>query len=283
MVVSWQSMGESSALAVVVGQRLRTLRENAKCRQDDLAAVARRWGLQWTRATVAGIETGRRGLSFEEFVILPRVLRDLRSPNQPFHDDLPFELVDILPNAGWIELSKETRVQAKALKAILQAQARTTQLSDFDTPELRKLPRMVLPAQLSASPEIRPLWRQLRPGEKMTPEEVMLITRDAARDTEQKAAANLDVPTLAIAIAARKSWGRSLTEERDWRVSEKASGSMTPRTVQALRGHITRELLGELRPFVTLLQPMPNATRSGHRGVGGSRRGARKGRPRAGP
>jgi transcriptional regulator with XRE-family HTH domain len=276
-------MSESSspALAFVVGQRLRVLRENAKCRQDDLAAVARRWGLPWTRATVAGIETGRRRLSFEEFVILPRVLRDLRSPNQLSDDDVPFELVDLLPEDGWIELTRDTRVQAKALKGILQAQARITQLSQFDTPDLRKLSRVVLPTELSALPEIQPLWHQMRPGEKMTMEEVALTTRDAAGDTEQKAAAKLNVSTLAIAIAARKSWGRSLTEERDWRVSEKAGDDMTPRTVQAIRGHVTRELLGELQPFVEVPEPMRKAVRSGPRTVRGPRGGARKGRSRA--
>jgi hypothetical protein len=74
------------------------------------------------------------------------------------------------------------------------------------------------------------------------------IVRESAGDAEQKAANVLDVSPHAVALAARSRWGRSLTEERDRRVS--AASESTPRTLQALRGHATRALLDELRPVL---------------------------------
>jgi hypothetical protein len=54
----------------------------------------------------------------------------------------------------------------------------------------------------------------------------------------------LGVEPLAVAKAARKLWDRSLTEERDRRLERRDA---TPRSVQALRGHVTRALIAELR------------------------------------
>jgi hypothetical protein len=42
-----------------------------------------------------------------------------------------------------------------------------------------------------------------------------------------------------------RRWGRTLAEERDHRLSEQGRDT-TPRSRQALRGHITRDLMTEL-------------------------------------
>jgi hypothetical protein len=41
-------------------------------------------------------------------------------------------------------------------------------------------------------------------------------------------------------------WGRTLAEERDHRVTEQARDDDAPRGLQALRGHVTRDLTTEL-------------------------------------
>lgn len=69
-------------------------------------------------------------------------------------------------------------------------------------------------------------------------------------DAEQKIGRRLDVTPEVVAEAAHKLWGRSLTDERDRRVGEQASEDATPRTLRALRGHVTRALLAELEPAV---------------------------------
>ncbi len=73
---------------------------------------------------------------------------------------------------------------------------------------------------------------------------VMQVKADAAGETEKKAAKVLGVKPVDVAKAARRLWGVSLPEERDRRLE---SRDASPRTIQALRGHVTRELLEELR------------------------------------
>jgi hypothetical protein len=65
---------------------------------------------------------------------------------------------------------------------------------------------------------------------------------------DTKAAQRLRVTPEAIREGAYRLWGKSLTEERDERVKAKASPDATPRTLQAIRGHITRVMIEELRP-----------------------------------
>jgi transcriptional regulator with XRE-family HTH domain len=71
----------------------------------------------------------------------------------------------------------------------------------------------------------------------------------ACDPTEQKAAATLRVPPRAIVDAAYDLWDHSLSRERLQRLqgSSAASGA-TERRLQALKGHVTRQLLDELRP-----------------------------------
>jgi hypothetical protein len=78
---------------------------------------------------------------------------------------------------------------------------------------------------------------------------------EAAEDAEQKAASALRVAPEAIVEASHRLWGRSLTAQRDRLVdvrTERADARNPdwPRRLQAIRGHVTRELLGELRPML---------------------------------
>jgi transcriptional regulator with XRE-family HTH domain len=67
-------------------------------------------------------------------------------------------------------------------------------------------------------------------------------------DTEQNVAARLGSDPLRVSELAFERWGRSLTDERDARVDDLAPKRATSRTLQALRGHVTRKLQDELRP-----------------------------------
>lgn len=89
-----------------------------------------------------------------------------------------------------------------------------------------------------------PDWRKLPPEDQP---EVMRFTK-AAVEADGALADRLGVPTNAVVEIAAKLWGRSLTEERDRRVS--ALGEMEPNERQAHRGHITRELAQEIERLV---------------------------------
>ena len=73
-----------------------------------------------------------------------------------------------------------------------------------------------------------------------------LAARASKGEAEQKAARNLGVTSLAISTAAIVRWGRSLTDERDYRLRRRPAEDARPRSLQAQRGHITRQLLREL-------------------------------------
>lgn len=73
------------------------------------------------------------------------------------------------------------------------------------------------------------------------------IVRDAAGDAEQRAARTFDVTPLAVSAAAHRRWGHGLTAERDARVADRTGGQTSARSLQAVRGHVTRELLTELQ------------------------------------
>jgi hypothetical protein len=68
---------------------------------------------------------------------------------------------------------------------------------------------------------------------------------DSIGDAERHAARRLGATAVQINEAAARRWGRSLADERDARVAERATDP-SPRQLQALRGHVTRVLLGEL-------------------------------------
>ncbi len=66
--------GSADPIDVEVGRRVRLLREQLHERQDDIAARARRYGLDWSRDIVWRVETGQRSLSVGEGLRLAQAL-----------------------------------------------------------------------------------------------------------------------------------------------------------------------------------------------------------------
>jgi transcriptional regulator with XRE-family HTH domain len=76
------------------------------------------------------------------------------------------------------------------------------------------------------------------------------LTGDPARanetdETERNVASRLGVTSERLTFTARRLWNRSLTDERDQRVTQRVG--LTARQTQAVRGHVTRALIEELR------------------------------------
>ena len=78
------------------------------------------------------------------------------------------------------------------------------------------------------------------------------VMLSANGEAEQKAARKLGVTPQTIAQAAYDRWGRSLTDQRNLQVEqlEWVDGT-SARQVQALRGHVTRELLDEIENLIS--------------------------------
>jgi hypothetical protein len=90
---------------------------------------------------------------------------------------------------------------------------------------------------------------------------IITMRSDVAGEVEEKAARKLGFTVKEVSAAARRLWGHGLTYERDERLDEQALQwredglDPSPRTAQALRGHITRTLLAELKQQLERQQP----------------------------
>src|SRR5215213_4985276 len=69
-----ETQREVLTLPQLVGRRVRGLRTTHGRTQEDVADAARSLGLDWTRSSVASLESEVRGLSAEELLLLPAIL-----------------------------------------------------------------------------------------------------------------------------------------------------------------------------------------------------------------
>lgn len=201
-------------LGEAVGQQIREQREDADVTQEAIAASARNTGLRhWVRATVAQLELGSRDLTSIELLLMPVVLYGV---------GIRIELADLLPADANIEVRAHHRsgevphrtyVAAKTLQRIASGEARAA-------------------------------------IKEMTTDHLDRVARDApdvlAGETEQRAANRLGVTVRALRQTAMRLWRRTLAEERERRLVERDTAGMDSRKLQAMRGHITRQLLAEI-------------------------------------
>ncbi|CAN5462164.1 hypothetical protein BH20ACT21_BH20ACT21_00030 [soil metagenome] len=205
----------SETLSSYLSKRVRALRVERGWRQEDVAARARAAGLNWQWDNVSGIEHGTRFLSVEELFVLPGLF-DLTLP----------ELLSDGDEHHLLELGDECAATLLQLRQSFRGE-------------------WTLP--------VRAGHRDSVPG---------IAERKAARKMSK--ALGFDVAPATIMRLSQDLWGRSLSAERDVRISETADlqddwnrsaallglKETTPRSLQAIRGHMTRELLDELKPEI---------------------------------
>lgn len=221
-----------------LGRRLRALREAAKLQQQQVAQAMRRLGLPWTQATVAFVENGTRGrsLSLRETVALLRVFNAAGVAGVPG----PLQLSDLLPE-GDVHVAEPVACAPVRTALGQSLQEWMEQYERYWWAILGRGPSYPVfdPSTETFSTPVdpAPAW----------------VDEASLGDAEQKAARVLRVPAVAVVLCCWRLWKTSLTTERDRRVAAQAEGA-SPRSLQALRGHTTRELLGQLRPLVAGLK-----------------------------
>jgi transcriptional regulator with XRE-family HTH domain len=93
-------------------------------------------------------------------------------------------------------------------------------------------------------------WEALVAGKRLLRLSRLLDSslRQASNEAEKKAARSLGVSAADLVVLANRLWNRGLTDERDARVRAEVGAAELPKAKrQALRGHVTRRLLQELR------------------------------------
>lgn len=203
----------------VIGGNVRHWRTTTGLRQDDIAAAARRWGLAWTSPGVAEIEAGRRRLTAEELVLLPVVLIQA-SGGRPSPT-----LAELIEGAPRVALSDRASMSPDQVKALLASDESRT------------------PPAAPATTDMNELIRDgIREVKARRASHLELLIDDA----EKKASRRLGVPARRIRLAALALWGMPLSAKRD-EIVQTMAGEAAVRSKQALRGHVTRQLLADLK------------------------------------
>jgi transcriptional regulator with XRE-family HTH domain len=206
MIVVAKRQARQETIRELLARRLTAARKKAGMRQEDVADRAHHLGLQWARATVAQLETGRRELAVDEYLALPAIygctLEEFLGSGQ--------RLVQLLPNltVSRSELTRSTVGRRSSLRS---------------------------------TPVANRAFRGRHKGERAS---------EFTSDSETKAARKLFGGPQAgarLADEAQRLWGRNFVAEREARVAEIAVPGASARTLQALRGHVTRGLLTDLR------------------------------------
>jgi transcriptional regulator with XRE-family HTH domain len=223
-----------------IGQQLERIRREQDLSVEQIAAGARDLGLAWSRNTVLGIERGKRGLNIAEFLLLPLVLD--RSFERLGRSVPPISPGALLPDAKvdvggvWVDgevlraLLRGTRPPVGAIQIVPRQKEPLRRGRRQQEPELVAV-RTMLPDDVEAAARIE---------------------RASLGEAEMKLARTLGTLPELIVLASFDTWHRPISEERDARLevldvpdapADKAQSRR--RSLQALRGHITRELTEE--------------------------------------
>lgn len=209
------------SVSAVVGRNVRRLRADES--QDAVAVRVRRFGPNWTRATIRAVEEGSAAVLVDE---LPAIAAALGA-----------SVLDLLDGAeGEIVTIGEGSASLDAVRAVFAQPAR---------------PAAAFPVLFGPEPASVEIAAG---GKRLGAEQAAIVWRGRGGDAERKAAEKFNreaprawrVTPLDVSAASVRLWGRSLTDERERRVSGTASQDAAPRSLQAIRGRVTRELLIEL-------------------------------------
>lgn len=243
------STDEATPLGAAVGARLRALRAEKPWmpRQEDVARRMREavgFG-NWTRATVAAVETGKRDVSMEELVGLTYACA--------------VPISDWFAGEGLVALSPLGVVTHRGLRRMFGSDEPGDPRMDWYIPDVvtnyepmrqrRQAWAQEHEAEIVevlATGLLRGVWPDHTPVKDA--EQAFL---DAEGDAEQKAADSLarrglDIQPLGVSLVAHALWGHGLTAEREDRAAKRTGKGASARSVQAARGHVTRGLLNEI-------------------------------------
>jgi hypothetical protein len=199
------------ALRAVLSGNLRRLREASGAPLDEIVRAAAVIGLGWTVPWLTALEKGTKGPTAEQLLALPVVLTATYRHR--------VTLADLLAADEPILLGPETAVRSRHLRDLVTG-----------TPErpLISLPVPEPPTELSAAARAAEKMREIRrAGLGDVDMRALSRAEEGAGDAETKLARKLGITPIRVIAAAASLWGRSLTEERDHRVTVEGGAPAT--------------------------------------------------------
>ncbi len=221
---------EILALEEAIGRNVRRIRQERRLSQDEVASIARRAGLGWSPVTVTQLETGQKSLSAIELLLLPVILR------RPLE-----ELIEV--EDGLIRATESSHIPHRYLAQFFRNPG-TIIISEELFSEESPHPDAT---EVLVEPDIDPSVRRAMKKAGLDESLLAYMMIDAARkgEAERKAARQLGLRPVEVAAFALRAFGRSLTQERNRRAA-----SVRGRDRRAVKGHVTRSLLEELRTTI---------------------------------
>lgn len=209
------SRGHAPKPGEAIGRNVQGIRTERSWTQDEAARRIRGAGLPWTRSNLAALEAGRReDVTLTEFIFLCVAL-----------DVAPDRLLE---GDGLTQLGQRLTVPLHQLRNVLHGEA-------------------VGKIRPEGSPVTGVLgWDVMDEARRISESAgtVFEAYRDVPSAAEVHAAGRLGIDPADVYRLSVKLWQHGLDEERESRLAERGT-PMVSKT--AHRGHVTRELLGELR------------------------------------
>jgi hypothetical protein len=237
------SDGNSRPLAVIVGEGLRAFRDEKNLRQDDVAAVAREFGLKWGRSSVAALEGGTRDLKIEELFLLSFIVGRLGGWNKP-----------LIPGREKVSLSDRQWVRSEVLLNLLGSVLVGWEDLPSEDIELETVEDRPIATGFDAKKSyaenfaIYDLIRVVVWGRSRGRARESSVAGETAYALAGRLVRPDGRPVTAELVNAISYglWGRSPGAERDARTRERGEYE-TKRALQSARGHVSRELIKELQ------------------------------------
>jgi hypothetical protein len=252
---------EPQPLRAVLGDGVRRVRAATGVRQEDISRAAQRFGLTWSRGRIWDLERGLKAISAEELVMLPVILGE--AAGQPVTIDELIDpsvlvaLTDKVDATGEMVRTVFHSGPAKVVDGeIVKAEPRAAQpesvdsggdASEAETERFAERFRAMGEASRYIGPHRR--LTQLVPA--ASEEDLWTLLQGSLGEAERRAAVQLGESPYVVLGLARALWdGRSLAEERDRIVLERPDAGSDPERLRGLRGHVTRQLVGQMHDLI---------------------------------
>ena len=215
-------MPEDPSLSTVIGANVRRCRESRRWTQDEFSSLLKNLGLGLSQSGVATAESGSRSIDVGELLILAHAL--------------DVDVADLFAGSGKVRLTDSTSADLRSVADCLHG-VRTPSELHLNTPVAR-----LAGWATSEQKRIKKTWPNARPAQ------IVHAERGMDGLAEQKAARALGARAFDVSMAAIELWGETLTEHRNAIVAERTSADTSVRSVQAIRGRVTRNLIDEIQP-----------------------------------
>lgn len=219
-------MGDTRSLSATVGSNIERLRTEGGATRDEVARLARGFGLKWTVPRVTELENGGQPITVEKLIVLAAVMAEIL--------DRPITLADLVRSDVPVRITPiMTLASGAPLARVLEGGSLPFEGAEIGMPPVAEMMGNFLQGMDEVS-KIR--------GAKITVGEYWDVTTTWGI-ADERAKKSLGIDTSELLAHASALWGRSVTAERDARAGEGAGAQK--------RGQVTRDLLNELRESIS--------------------------------